>query len=216
VPNGWAEYIRRIKQQADSGQTDAHALWSEFLQRSQTSPRARGLELFAKVVQKFPVEERVTVAILVASLLDPLEWPPEWEQHRPGLVEALESLSSLLDSRNPNSLTTLLKLSPDELRYWGGGVMFFTAVQLLSTPCRRDQLRPVARLCDAGFHGIMTAYRHALDRAGGSALSGPILEARMQFAAAFERYAQAARALNSAAGEVLFEMLDGRLEMPET
>lgn len=94
--------------------------------------------------------------------------------------------------------------------------MFFTAVQLLSTPCRRDQLRPIARLCDLGLHGIMGTYRSALARERGEALSGPLLDARMRFAAAFDRYAQAARALNSAAGEVLFERLDERLEMPET
>jgi hypothetical protein len=59
-------------------------------------------------------------------------------------------------------------------------------------------------------------YRHALASMGGPALSSPILEARMRFAAAFDRYAQAARSLNSAAGEVLFDRLDERLEMPET
>lgn len=217
MPNGWAEFLERIKQQAESDQTDIHAIWSEFLQRSQTSPRAEGLELFAKLVQKAPIEDRVAVAVVVASLLDPLEWPPEWEQHRPGLVAALGLLSFALDPMKPDSLAALLKLNSDDVGYyWSGVFMFVTASQLLSTPCRRDQLRLVARLCNTGFHIIMKTYRHAFARAGGSALSDPILEARVRFAAAFDRYAQAARALNSAVGEVLFENLDERLELPET
>jgi hypothetical protein len=201
----------------DSGQMEVHALWSEFLQRSQTSPRAQGLQLFAKLVQKSPVEDRAGVAVLVASLLDPLEWPPEWEQHRPGLVEALKSLSSVI-SPGPDSLTVLLGLKPGEavMSYWVGGFMFSTASQLLSIPCRRDELHPVARLCCTGLGLIIQTYRREFAKAGESSLSGSILEARMRFAAAFDRYAQAARALNAAAGEVLFVGLDEWLEMPET
>jgi len=153
---------------------------------------------------------------MVAMLLGPLEWPPEWEQHRPGLLDALDALYSAVDPGKPDSLTTLLTQSSDEVRSWSGLVMFVNAAQLLSTPCRRDQLRPVARLCWSGLFSIITTYRHALARAGGAALSSPILEARMRFDAAFDRYAQAARALNAAAGEVLFDRLDDRLEVPET
>jgi len=93
--------------------------------------------------------------------------------------------------------------------------MFLTAGELLSTPCRRDQLRPVARLCWTGLFNIITTCGDALVRAGEAARSGPLLEARMRFDAAFDRYAQAARALNAAAGEVLFDRLDDRLEVPE-
>jgi hypothetical protein len=215
VPNGWAEFLERVEQQAESGQAEPHALWSEFLRRSQTSPRAQTLQVLTDILQKSPIEARASVAVMLASLLAPLEWPPEWEQHRPGLVEALKSLSSVIGPSKPDSLTVLLGLRSDEVG-WGGGGMFLTAFQLLSTPCRRDQLRPVARLCWLGLHGIMRTYRDALDRVRESSQSGPILEARMRFAAAFDRYAQAARALNAAAGEVLFERLDERLEMPET
>lgn len=216
MPTGWAEYLERVKQQVDSGQADPHALWSEFLQLSQTSPRAQALEVLTRVVQKSPVEERVAAAVTVAMMLDPLEWPPEWEQHRPGLLESLKELVAVVGLEKPDSLTTLLALTPDEARYWSGFVMFLTAGELLSTPCRREQLRPVARLCWGGLSTIITTYRHALARAGAAALSGPILEARMRFDAAFDRYAQAARALNAAVGEVLFDRLDDRLEVPET
>jgi hypothetical protein len=216
VPKGWAEFLVRFKQQVESGQTDFHALWSEFLQRSQTSPRAQALKLFASAVQKSPVEDRVAAATMMAMVLEPLEWPPEVEQHRPGLLAALNALVSIVDSDKPDSLTTLLALNSDEMGYWGGALMFLTAVQLLSTPCRRDQLRPVAQLCWNGLFGIITTYQLALDRAGERARSGPLLEARMRFDAAFDRYAQAARALNAAAGDVLFDGLDERLEVPET
>jgi hypothetical protein len=215
VPTGWAEFLERFKQQVDSGQADPHALWSEFLQRSQTSPRAQALDVFASIVQKTPVEERVSVAFMVAALLDPLEWPPEWEQHRSELLDALGALDSAIAPGKPDSLATLLALGPDDMGYWGGVLMFLIALQLLSTPCRRDQLPTVARLCWTGLFGVLKAYQVALARAGESARSGPILEARMRFDAAFDRYAQAARALNAAVGEVLFQRLDERLEVPE-
>jgi hypothetical protein len=215
VPKGWAEFLERFNQQVDSGQADPHALWSEFLQLSQTSPRAPALEVLTKVVQKSPVEDRVAAAAMVAVLLNRLEWPPEWEQLRPGLLEALDALYSVVDPIRSDSLTTLLDLGPDE-GYANDIVMFLTAVELLTTPCRRDELRPVARLCWRGLFSIITTYRPALARAGGAARSGPLLEARMRFDAAFDRYAQAARALNAAAGEVLFDRLDDRLEVPET
>lgn len=215
MPKGWAEYLERFRQQVDSGQADSHALWSEFLQLSQTSPRAKGLELFARIVKKSSVEERASAAVMLAALLDPLEWPPEWEQHRPALLDAMGVLALAVDPGKPDSLTTLLALGPDEMHYWSGLTMFLTAGELLSTPCRRDQLRPVARLCWTGLFNIITTCGDALVRAGEAARSGPLLEARMRFDAAFDRYAQAARALNAAAGEVLFDRLDDRLEVPE-
>jgi hypothetical protein len=46
-------------------------------------------------------------------------------------------------------------------------------------------------------------------------MSGALLDARMRYGVAFEHYALAARALNSAVGAVLFEGLDARLESPE-
>jgi len=97
VPKGWAEYLERFRQQVDSGQADSHALWSEFLQLSQTSPRAKGLELFARIVKKSSVEERASAAVMLAALLEPLEWPPEWEQHRPALLDAMGVLALAVD-----------------------------------------------------------------------------------------------------------------------
>ncbi|HLM45773.1 MAG TPA: hypothetical protein VK458_18005 [Myxococcaceae bacterium] len=166
-------------------------------------------------MKKSSVEERASAAVMLAALLEPLEWPPEWEQHRPALLDAMGVLALAVDPGKPDSLTTLLALGPDEMHYWSGLTMFLTAGELLSTPCRRDQLRSVARLCWTGLFNIITTCGDALVRAGEAARSGPLLEARMRFDAAFDRYAQAARALNAAAGEVLFDRLDDRLEVPE-
>lgn len=60
----------------------------------------------------------------------------------------------------------------------------------------------------------MEAYRQRLQSR--QTMDKPLLGALLRYTAAFERYTQAARALNSAVGEVLFEGLDARLEIPET
>jgi hypothetical protein len=218
VPTGWDEFADKVKRLLESGaQVDLHALWTEFLQRSQTSPRAQALQLLAKSVEKAPIDQRVSVAIVLTSLLAPVEWPPEWEQHRLRLVEALESLLSAMHPGEPGSLAAMLELKPEEdVFHVSGAFMLSCGVQLLRTPCRRDQLRPVAQLCDIGLEQLLIAYRRAISRKGGQSQQGPILEARMRFDADFDRYAQAARAFNSAVGEVLFERLDERLERSET
>ena len=217
MPNGWAEFLERVEQQLESGQADSHAIWSEFLQLGQTSPRAQGIQIFAEVVQKLPTEDRVTAALGVAALLAPLEWPPEWEQHRLPLVEALESLVRAINPHQPDSLPALLELAPDEqVIHATGRAMLASAADLLRTPCRRDQFRLGARLCNVGYYSCLFVYRGARLRPAEESREGSLLEARMKLAASFDRYAQAARALNSEVGEVLFEQLDERLEMPGT
>jgi hypothetical protein len=168
-------------------------------------------------VQKLPIGDRVSLAIMVASLLNPLEWPPEWEQHRLRLVEALDSLLHAIDPDQPDSLPALLVLEQKgKTLHAAGRFMLISATELLRTPCRRDQLRLSAGLCSVGYYYCLVAYRHALARPAGESHAAPLLEARMKHAASFDRYAQAARALNSAVGEVLFEKLDERLEMAGT
>ncbi len=217
MPNGWAEFLERIKQQALANQVDARALWSEFLQLGQTSPRAQAIQFLAEAVRKVPIVDRMSIAILVTSLLAPLEWPPEWEQHRLPLVEALDSLGRALDPRQPDTLFALLELEPDvEIIHTAGGVMLSSAADLLRPPCRRDQLRLGAHLSNAGYHACLVTYHRTLAKHAEESRAGPLLEARMKLAASLDKYAQAARALNSAVGEVLFTRLDERLEMPGT
>ena len=105
----------------------------------------------------------------------------------------------------PDSLPALLALSPDDTAHHiDGHFMLASATELLRTPCRRDQLRLGAHLCNVGHAACLATYRRALAKAAKEARTGPLLEARMKLAASFDRYAQAARALNSAVGEVLF------------
>jgi hypothetical protein len=97
-----------------------------------------------------------------------------------------------------------------------GHAVLQSALHLLRPPCRRDQLRIVARLCNIGQTTCHQVYRHALARRRGAPVSGALLDARTRYVFAFEHYAVAARALNSAVEEVLFEGLDARLEAPGT
>jgi hypothetical protein len=217
VPNGWAEFLEQAKRQvASEEQTALHAIWSEFVQRSQASPRAEGLQLLIQTVQKAPVDQRASVAVVIAALLEPLEWPLEWEQHRRGLAEALVALGPLMNPKEPSSLPALLEPRPEEgLLLAAGFFMLSCAARLLIT-CRRDELRMVAHLCDGGFGQSTMTLRLILARKAGKPLEGASLQARMRWDAAVERYAQAARALNSAAGEVFFTYLDERLGGLET
>lgn len=217
MPTGWTEYLEKFKRQMAAGEpTDPHALWSEFLQQSKTSPRAEALQLFAQIVQKAPIAQRLTVAALLTSLLEPLEWPPEWEQHRPQLLGALELLLTAVSPMKPDSLSTQLGLTLDGNALLSGGVFILSSAAQLLFTSRRDQLHTVAGLCDVGLHQLVVALRHAFARRAKQPMGEALLQARIRFDAALERYAQAARALNSATGEVLFTNLDMRLGGPET
>jgi hypothetical protein len=203
--------------QLELNQADPHAIWSEFLQLGQTSPHAQGIQLLAEAVQKIPMDDRMSVALVVTSLLAPFEWPPEWEQHRLPLVEALDSLVRAMDPAQPDSLPALLPLGPnDKSHHANGRFMLVSAAALIRSPCRRDQLRVGAGLCTLGYYSCLSVYRRVITKLAEETQAGPLLEARMKLAASLDRYAQAARALNSAVGEALFEKLDERLEMPGT
>lgn len=217
MPIGWDAFLERAKQQATSEEPRAlQAVWSEFLQRIQVSPRAEALQGLAKAVQKAPLDQRASVAIVVATLLAPLEWPPEWEQHRLQLVGALMGLIDTLNPEAPSTLSPLLESGTESsLLVSGAGVVLSHTNRLLAT-CRWDELRIISGLCDTGISQVVLVFRKELAKRAKRPLEGRILQARIRFDAAADRYVQAARALNSVAGEVLFKFLDLRLGAPET
>ena len=212
MPNGWDEFLEKAKRQAALEEPQAlQALWTEFLQRIQKSPRAEVLQVLVNAVQKAPLEQRASAALVVASLLAPLEFPPEWEQPRLRVVEALVGVMASLSLDDPGSMLNLVELSSDAHHLiLGAGAIFFEVRHLWLT-CRREDLRAIANLCDLGLTQMVLALRKELAKRADRPLDGKILDARIQVDAALDRYAQAARAFNSAVGEVVFKFLDLRL-----
>lgn len=211
MANGWAEFLERVGKQTEAGQLDPQAVWTEFLRLSQQSPRYKMILPLANIVQKAPADERIVAAAALAVLLAQLEWPPEWELLRPGLLKALEELLDITDPTSSTSLTALL--APDRTETVAAFTMLSISRSLLRS-CGRYELPYTARLCNMGMLFSMMTYRRELQSRQG--VDKPLMDALMRYAVACERYAQAARALNSAMGEVLFEGLDARLEIPET
>ena len=215
MANGWAEFIESIWNRITEGRLDPSEVWSEFVRRSEASPLGRILQIFADLARPLPAWERTRLVMGIAGLLGPLEWPPEWEAERPRLVEGLESLLRAMNPNQPDSFPTLLGLAPEEQSTHATGyAVLQSTLNLLRPACRRDQLRVVARLCNIGQVTCQQAYRRALAGWRGAPMTGALLDARTRYVFSFEQYATAARALNSAAGEVLFEGLDARLEVP--
>lgn len=217
MPNGWDEFLENAKRHAASEEPRAlQAIWSEFLQRSQSSPRAEALQVLAQAVQKAPLDQRASVAMVVATLLAPMEWPQEWEQHRAQLVAALMELVAMVNREDPGTLMALVESGTEgAILGAGAGVVLSHAARLLLS-CRWDDLRTVAGLCDVGLSQAILVIRHEFAKRAGRPLEETVLQARIRFDAAVDRYAQVARALNSAVGEVLFTYLDWRLGGPET
>src|SRR5262249_32196336 len=87
-------------------------------------------------------------------------------------------------------------------------VVLYAACNLLSKPCRRDELRTVALLCNTGFALCRKTYRTFRKRLPGSVAP----DSAVRFRDALIEYAGAADLLNDAVGAVLFEGLHAELE----
>jgi hypothetical protein len=125
-------------------------------------------------------------------------------------------LAATVNFEDPSTLTALVESGTERvILVSGAGVMLSLAARLLLS-CRWDELRAVAGLCDVGLSQVVLVFRHEFAKRGSRPLEEPVLQARIRFDAAVDRYAQVARALNSAVGEVLFKYLDLRLGGPET
>jgi hypothetical protein len=216
VPSGWAELLGKLLEQLkESNRPDVKSAWSEFVRQGKVSSHAPVLENIVKVGQNLPAVSRVALALNVSALLAPVEWPLEWEKARPRFVESLEAMLRAMSPDQPDSFAALLELGDDALAYATGYAVLQSVLNLFRTPCRRAELRFVARLCNIGHTSCLSVYRRALARRRGQPMNGALLDARTRYVVALEHYSLAARALNSAVGAVLFEGLDARLEAPE-
>jgi hypothetical protein len=192
-----------MQQQSMDGALNAEAVWDAFRHVVATSEHAALPELCARF-HAAPANDRLALAGAIASLLAPVEWPASWREPRQRLVRALDDLVLVTA---PDSISFDLTLDERDL-YFAGWTDLTLARDLLRIPCRRDELRAVAKLCDMGNFARWRAFGRALARAGERSLENPVATTRRRFAVAFGVYAEAARAMNDACGLVLFSGLD--------
>ena len=203
VTTGWNEFLGRLGRLANRGQRNYEAGWATFEKLVQSSPRQETLAIFLRLGRELPERERYRLAVGVTRLLAPIEWPQEWEAVRPTLADAISRLASEMDPDEENSffaqIATRKGAEPRRMAY----LAMASAEDLLRKP-RRDQLRTIAMLCNAGMAVCIETHRQCSKTMNSSNLHS--------FGAAIADYATAAGLLNEAAGAVLFEGLHAALE----
>lgn len=212
VATGWAELLKRLRRLAAEGRQDPDAAWTKFEELALSSERANILKGIVRLGRLLPELERYRLAVAITRLLAPVEWPPAWSAARPALVEALDAL---VEEANPDADDSFLAThgiddNPD-LRYVNYHVLY-AARNLLRRPCRRDELRTVALLCNTGMALLLKEYRRVKKDTDAGTPSRAVLAARRRLRRALAAYTEAASALNDAVGAVLFEGLHARLE----
>jgi hypothetical protein len=155
-----------------------------------------------------PSKDRLALAGTIAGLLAPVDWPLAWEDARMHLIQGLTALLVEMSEDTPGNLLHVIDLDLDLDLYHAGCFQLARARDFLYTPCRRDALREVARLCVVGNFWCWRALGRAVVRSRERAASEPVDNARRRHAIAFETYAEGARAMNEACGVVLFGALD--------
>lgn len=211
MANGWRDLSKELERQIAANARDPAALWSAFETLAAASPRAQVLGLVRKLGTTLSPEQRTILAVAVGELLDPIEWPEEWEQARQPLVKALDELSHQADPRASDSLPAVLRLEDDPLFLISHAVLTI-ARDFLRKPCPRDQLATAAALCRSGSAGWFFAFKQKLQNLPPDVDRSAVQIARTRIEVAFQKYAHAARAMNAACGAVLFDGLDMRLE----
>jgi hypothetical protein len=215
VATGWAELLRRIRRLAAEEREDPEATWKKFQQLAARSERASILKPLVRLGRVLPSRERHVLAVSITRILAPLEWPPEWIQGRAELVDALDALLEEMDPNEPSSFLSLGGLGGDgELTWRVSRIVLYSARNLLHRPCRRDELRTVALLCNTGILINLQSYRRSAKQINQDTAPRPLVDARVRYRNALVNYATAASVLNGAVGAVLFEGLHAPLEDP--
>lgn len=216
MATGWAELWNRIRRLAEAGERDHEGTWTRFAKAAARSERAAVLKGVVRAGELLPLRERYNLAVAITRLLAPVEWPPEWVPARQKLILALDGLVQVTDPdaepaplapHGPEAIDSSLEVAH---------LLFVSSQELLRRPCRRDELRTVATLCNAAVALCLRMSRraHSRYRKADPARRGALdfLASTAHFEDAFAAYAEAANELNAAAGVVLFEGLFASLE----
>jgi hypothetical protein len=206
---GWAEFLAWMQQQSAAGTLNAEIAWQHFRALAATSEHVGLPELVVRF-RVAPAKDRLALAATIAGMLAPVEWPAAWHDARWRLWSALNELVDATSFGPPESLPSVLDLRDDGDLYSSGWYQLVAARDLLRDPCRRDELRVVARLCTVGNFMCLQALRRAYARLGTQIMNQAVEVARERHHVTFAEYAQAARLMNEACGTVLFTGLDIR------
>jgi hypothetical protein len=149
--------------------------------------------------------DREGLAQVVGSLIRAAEWPARWVKPRGELVRALEDLAPLIDTTKSESAMSQLGVNP-RTPLAMGSVLLRVVVHLLATPCPPGELRYVAAIGNMVVVLVSDTIREEL-AAHGLVVPPSIAAVREQLGAGLFRYGEAARRMNDACGEVLFNPL---------
>lgn len=215
MATGWQELFEHLR--AASGVNVDSPHWARdqasFAQLLGRSPHFFAGSTVLKLIESQPHPWAWAWMAVIAGLLAPIEWPLEWEARRPELLRALTDLARqtrLSDpkahaAREPATLFSQVDLGPDKAAVELSHRILSSAVTLLGTPCRRDQVTPVADLCNAGTAALRATYQRILAQQEEGAMREPLLDPHLRYRVAVLRYDDAALAMNDAIGAVLFQ-----------
>jgi hypothetical protein len=204
VAIGWAELLDEMLR-TPAGSESA---WTELRELAAHSPRSAVLEPALRLAERLPAADRHLLALALATCSAPLEWPLQGEALRPLLTAALGDLLRQMDPAQPGSLARNLDLSLEAEVHAAGLVALQGAHQMLRLPCRRDEIRIVAHLCNRGRAACHAGYHRALSRDAGDSVTAAVI--RYEFARG--RFVAEARAFNQVYGNVLFETGEAPLQ----
>ncbi len=203
VATGWAEFLARLRGLASKGLANPDAAWTTFTTLAQNSPQREILATLQHLGNGLPEQERYRLAVGTTRLLAPIEWPWEWEAARPSLTDAISRLGSEMDPDVPESFFAQIATGKGAEARRLAHIAVLSAEELLRRP-RRDQIKTIARLCNAGMAVCIETHRQCSKTMDGTELRA--------FGNAIADYTAAASLLNDATGVVLFEGLHAPLE----
>lgn len=211
MPTGWTELLAHWQSVAAQASLRPEVAWQEFHALA-SRLRPDELRVFQDTLRSLTPPQRSGVAMFIAHLLAPLDWPVEAVALRFKTVQAIAHLRAEADRSNPDALPSVLSLSPADSDLQDAGLAtLLDAKLLLDQPCRRDELRTVAHLCRVATFALTRAYSRAL-RNSGKQRSKRLEDALLRFKIAYQNYVFAVRDFNAAVDENIFQGLDLRIE----
>ena len=198
MATGWAELLDKAR--ITPGGLDS--VWAELRDLAGRSPRSAVLEPALRMAERLPAADRQLVAVALATCAALLEWPLEAEALRPSLTAALGDLIRQMDRAQPGSLAWNLDLGPEADGHAAGLAALRGAHGMLQVPCRRDEIRIVASLCNQGRAACHSSYERALLQGGGDSATAAVT----RYEVARGRFVEQALAFNQIYGNVLFQV----------
>lgn len=214
---GWKKLLARVVAARKADALDYDWLWQEYRRLASRSDRSEILEILAEAGEGSSQATRMRIAIGVARLLAPLDWPQGWQELRGAVVTAMDVVLRELDPSVQGSISEVVAASgqPDELLMFGRST-FQIARHLLGTPCAREELPLVAALCNNGLRACRRSLRRSLRpfvQQEAYQRNRALREAHVAFMSALQEYRNAVFAFNEELDEPVFKVSRVALEL---